>query len=103
MPRGNTRDYVYVGDVSKANILALESGDNEVVNIGTGKELFIEDIYYEVEKIYGVKIPLVRERERTGDVRRSALNCDKARGVLGWKAETDLMEGLRMTYLSRRA
>ena len=55
MPRGNTRDYVYVGDVSKVNILALESGDNEVVNIGTGKELFIEDIYYEVEKIYGVK------------------------------------------------
>jgi UDP-glucose 4-epimerase len=98
MPKGTTRDYVYVSDIAKANIAALTKGDNEIINIGMEKELYIEDIYYEVEKVIGKTIPLIREKERTGDVKRSVLDCSKAKRLLNWEGSVGLNEGLKLTY-----
>ncbi|WP_067621460.1 NAD-dependent epimerase/dehydratase family protein [Alicyclobacillus acidiphilus] len=98
MPRGTTRDYVYVGDVARANVLALDKGDNQALNIGSGIELYIEDIYHAMEDVVGVQIPLIRASERVGDVRRSVLDCTRAKRELGWEPRTDLREGLRKTY-----
>lgn len=98
MPKGTTRDYVYVGDVAKANIKAINKGDNEMIHIGMEKELYIEDIYYEIEKVIGKTIPLIREKERIGDVKRSVLDCSKARRLLGWTGSVELSEGLKLTY-----
>ncbi|MGB8956001.1 MAG: NAD-dependent epimerase/dehydratase family protein [Tumebacillaceae bacterium] len=97
MPRGTTRDYVHVTDIARANVLALTKGDNEVLNIGAGVELYIEDIYYEVEKAFGKQIPLIRKSERVGDIKRSALDASKAKALLGWEPQIGLEEGLKHT------
>ncbi|MFD1675329.1 NAD-dependent epimerase/dehydratase family protein [Alicyclobacillus fodiniaquatilis] len=98
MPKGTTRDYVYVEDVAHANVLALTGGDNQILNIGSGIELYIEDIYHQMEDVVDIHIPLKHASERVGDVRRSVLDCRLAREVLGWEPRVDLKEGLRRTY-----
>jgi UDP-glucose 4-epimerase len=98
MPRGTTRDYVYVDDVCHANVQALTMGHNEIINIGSGNELYIEDIYNCILKVLGKDLPLIRERERTGDVRRSVLDISKAKNLLGWAPKVDLEEGIERTY-----
>lgn len=98
MPQGTTRDYVYVDDVAHANLLALTKGDNEIFNIGTGNEITIGGIYDILLKVSGSELPLIRAKERVGDVKRSALNADKAYEIMGWKAEMGTEEGVRITY-----
>lgn len=97
MPKGTTRDYVYVGDVARANLLALTQGDNLVLNIGSGEEMYIEDIYSVIEDIVDKHIPLIHASERVGDVRRSALDGTRARQALGWTPQVSFDEGLRST------
>lgn len=97
MPKGTTRDYVYVGDVCRANILGLTKGDNEIFCIGRGEELFIEDIYNTMCRVIGKDIPLNRAGERIGDVRRNALDYSKAKRLLGWEPKVPLEEGISLT------
>ena len=97
MPKGTTRDYVYIDDVCTANLLALDKGDNEILHIGTGAETPIADVYNLVQEEFSKKLPLIRERERKGDVKRSALNPEKARRILGWEPKVPLKEGIQKT------
>lgn len=97
-PRGTTRDYVYVDDVARANVLALTKGRNVPINIGTGVEMHIEDIYRQMQEVLGHDLPLIRKKERVGDVRRSCLDCSRAKDVLGWEAEVSFKEGIRRLY-----
>ncbi|MFS8579182.1 MAG: NAD-dependent epimerase/dehydratase family protein, partial [Novibacillus thermophilus] len=97
-PRGTTRDYVYVDDVARANVLALTKGRNVPINIGTGVEMHIEDIYRQMQEVLGHDLPLIRKKERVGDVRRSCLDCTRAKDVLGWEAEVSFKEGIRRLY-----
>lgn len=98
MPRGTTRDYVYVDDICEANLLALTKGENEVLNIGTGKELYIADLYDTMQKIMNSDLPLILESERVGDVRRSAIDSSKAKNILGWSPKVTLSDGINQTY-----
>ncbi|WP_028595310.1 NAD-dependent epimerase/dehydratase family protein [Paenibacillus assamensis] len=99
MPLGTTRDYVYVADVCKANISALENGDNNIFNIGTGKEISISEIYNIILDMSSrSELPLIRKAERKGDVRRSALCSKKANKDLKWEASTSLHQGIRETF-----
>ncbi|TCS94885.1 NAD-dependent epimerase/dehydratase family protein [Hazenella coriacea] len=98
MPKGTTRDYVYVEDVAKANLLALHKGNQAILNIGTGQEMYTEDLYELIQEVVMKRIPLIRETERIGDVKRSALDSIKAKNILGWESKTDLKEGLLKTY-----
>lgn len=97
MPNGTTRDYVYIQDVCRANVAALTGGAGEVVNIGSGVELPIADIYAAVCEAMGSRQPLQVCGERAGDLRRSALDCAKAEELLHWCSQTPLMDGLRET------
>lgn len=97
-PRGTTRDYVYVDDVARANVLALTKGENVPLNIGTGVEMHIEDIYRKMQQVLGHDLPLIRKSERVGDVKRSCLDCARAKKVLGWEAQIDFEEGVRRLY-----
>lgn len=94
MPRGCTRDYVFVGDVVEANRLATEKAPNMVVNIGTGEEISILDIYQSILKIFNKEVPIRIEGPRAGDVKRSVLSSKRAQEALGWNARTNLEEGL---------
>lgn len=104
-PRGMTRDYCFVGDVVQANLLALTKGSGEAFNIGTTVathtlDLF-EAIYAAIKEVrpeldISLRSP-VKGEARAGDLTQSCLNVDKAKQILGFSAEHDLMAGLRKT------
>jgi UDP-glucose 4-epimerase len=95
-----TRDWVEVLDVVRANLLAAESEVTGPVNIGGGKEtsvLELLDIVREAGAEIGTQ-PLpepVFAAERAGEVARSCLDVERARAELGWEATIDVRCGLR--------
>ncbi len=94
---GHTRDYVYVSDVVDAHHLALESGESFTVNIGTGVETSVNELFRTMADVVGYTKPPQRAGERPGDVRRISLDPTRARELLGWCPSTSLVEGLRKT------
>jgi UDP-glucose 4-epimerase len=93
-----TRDYVYVGDVVKANIAALESEIEEgVFHIGTGKETDVNEIFRLVNWQFGKAFEATYGPAKSGEVKRSALDARKAEALLNWKPEVDISEGITAT------
>ncbi|MBA7711915.1 UDP-N-acetylglucosamine 4-epimerase [subsurface metagenome] len=87
-----TRDFSYVSDVVRANILAMESdriGQGEVINIGAGKKHSVNEI---AEMVGGesTHIPL-----RPGEMRDTLADTSKAKELLGWQPEVALEEGIK--------
>ncbi len=93
-----TRDYVYVKDVVRANVAALAKGSNEIFVIGTGKKTSVNEIYRALVDVSGFEAPLTRAPRRAGDVRELLFNPAKALTGLNWRAEVDLVDGMRETY-----
>ncbi len=91
------RDYVYVGDVMKANILCLENGDNEIFNIGTSKSASVNQLFSEMKELTQYSKQAVYKPSRAGELMRSSLDVGKAEQKLGWKAEVNFREGLKKT------
>ncbi len=91
------RDYVYVGDVVKANILCLENGDNEIFNIGTGESTSVNQLFSEMKELTHYSKQAVYKPPRAGELMRSSIDVGKAEQKLGWKAEVNLREGLEKT------
>lgn len=92
------RDYVYVGDVARANLLALRRGVDDVFNIGTGRALSVNDLFAALKKASGVSVPFERRPARPGELFRSVLDASKARRALGWSPQVSLEGGLRKTF-----
>jgi len=95
MPRGCSRDYVYVGDVVRANLMATAHPLNTVINIGTGEETYILDIYEMLAERFGSDLPIHIVGPRAGDIRRSVLCAERAKQLLGWSPEVDWATGLQ--------
>ena len=104
-PEGMLRDYCYVGDVVRANILALKTDGCWTFNIGTGRATSTAELYWLILRASeemgfavdeAIKEPL-REGPRAGDIRRSCLNVEMAENIMGWKAEVGLKEGIERT------
>ena len=91
------KDYVYVEDVARANLLALEKGDNEIFCIGTGRGASVNELYRVLEKITGYSPEIVRAPKRPGDIYLAYFDASKAARVLGWKPQETLEEGIRKT------
>jgi UDP-glucose 4-epimerase len=91
------KDYVYVGDVARANLLALTAGDGEVYCIGYGKGTSVNALYQGLVKEIGHEVEIRRAPKRPGDIYLTYFDCSKAHSELDWKAEVDLEEGLRLT------
>ncbi len=89
-----SRDYVYVGDVVRANLAALTKGSGEAYVIGTGKKTTVNQIYKALAEATGFEAPITRAPRRPGDAREIYFNPAKALKDLGWKAETDLTTGM---------
>ncbi|HNX13424.1 MAG TPA: GDP-mannose 4,6-dehydratase [Oscillospiraceae bacterium] len=98
MPDGTYRDYVYVGDVCAAVLKCLDQGDNDIFNIGTGVQLSMREIFEEIKAITGSTNKLITKGPRLGDVRKSALDCRKAKQILDWQPKVSFSEGLSLTY-----
>lgn len=92
-----TRDYVYVGDVVAANLAALECPYVGPVNIGTGVETDVVEIFEQLRSAAGQTVEAVHGPAKVGEQRRSSLDTRLASQVLGWKPEVALDDGLRRT------
>ncbi len=91
------KDYVYVGDVAHASLLALDHGDNDIFCIGTGKGTSVNELYRAMTQIISYQVEIVRASKRPGDIYLSYFNCSKAERCLGWKPQVTLEEGMRDT------
>jgi UDP-glucose 4-epimerase len=91
------KDYVFVEDVARANLLALDHGDNEIFCIGTGRGASVNELYRALEKTTGYSPEIVRAPKRPGDIYLAYFDSSKAARVLGWKPQETLEEGIRKT------
>ncbi len=93
-----TRDYIYVGDVIAAVLAAAETEATGPVNIGTGIETDVLELARALGELGGVEsFEPELAPPRTGEVQRISIDPARAERELGWKVETDLAEGLRVT------
>ncbi len=92
-----TRDFVYVGDVVAANLMALESSYVGGINIGTGVETDLVTLYDKICRQMGSKVAPLHGPAKDGEQRRSSLDCSHARKIFNWSPKTSLDEGLGNT------
>jgi len=92
-----TRDFVFVDDVVDAFVRGAEKGGGLLLNIGTGQETSVQQLYDTMARLTGTKGAPRYEAERVGELRRSALDPGRAEIHLGWKPFTSLDEGLART------
>jgi UDP-glucose 4-epimerase len=91
------KDFVYVGDVARAGLMALERGDGEVFNIGTGLGTSVNALHKAIAAEAGRDVEIVRAPKREGDVRTCVFAIDKANAGLAWSPQTSLAEGIKKT------
>ena len=92
-----TRDYVYVGDVVAATVAAVDHGGG-VLNIGTGVETSVLDLYARVQRAAGIERDPGFAPPRPGELQRSVLDPALAERELSWKPTHSLDEGLAETW-----
>ena len=95
-----TRDMIYVDNIVKANLLAMEKDSlfkGAVYNISTGKSTVISDLHDKIPKLMGVKSNREHLPLPEGNIIHSLGNNSLARSELGFKIEVDLEEGLKKT------
>lgn len=96
------RDFVHVTDVARASVLALERGDNEIVNIGSGTGTSVNTIFKTLSELTSSQTTAVHGPAKQGEVYKIFLSAKRAREVLGWQPEVSLREGLASTVESIR-
>jgi UDP-glucose 4-epimerase len=91
------KDYVFVEDVARANVLALSRGDNDIFCIGSGTPTSVNEIYEVLANLTGYKPEITRAPKRQGDIYLSYFNSSKAERLLGWKPSVTFAEGVKTT------
>ncbi len=97
-----TRDYVYVGDVARANVAALESPYVGEINIGTGVETDVVTIFESLRQGTGSESKARHGPAKVGEQRRSCLDARRAADIFGWRPQVSLREGLERTVTYHR-
>jgi UDP-glucose 4-epimerase len=92
-----TRDFVFVDDVVDALVRATEKGSGLVINIGTGVETSVQELFDTMARVSGYTGEPHHAAARAGELERSALDPGRAEIHLGWKPWTDLDEGIART------
>jgi UDP-glucose 4-epimerase len=91
------KDYVFVRDVARANLLSLTQGDGEAFCIATGYGTSVNQVYNCLTDIVGHKVKVIRAPRRPGDIYLTYFDCSKAKEQLNWQAEIALESGMRQT------
>ncbi len=92
-----TRDFVYVKDVVRAFIQAIDHRAKGVYNIAGGKGISINELFRQVSSILGVDVEPLHGEPRPGDVRHSTADITRAKKYLGYEPEYDIRRGLEET------
>jgi UDP-glucose 4-epimerase len=93
----NTRDFIYVKDVTNAFINAIKFKASGIYNIGTGKEITIKELLDVIEKIIGKYKEPIYDEPRKNDIKKSVAKIEKAKKELNWEPIYSLEEGLKNT------
>ena len=91
------KDYVYVSDIVRANLRAVDLRRDGTFNVGSGRPTSVNQIYRALEGIIGPQPPPAHAPKRPGDVREFYLDCARAGEYLQWQADVTLEAGLRET------
>jgi len=100
-----TRDFIFVGDVVRANVLALTGGwpelpgDGRPVNVGSGLPTSVSQIAAAVRRVAGRDVAVRSQLARAGDILHSQADTALAASLLGFKAETSFADGLAETFV----
>ncbi len=97
-----TRDYIYIDDVVETNCIALRTDYCGEINIGTGVETSVNELFKRLVEITGTNVSEIHGPPKAGEQRRNCLDGSLAERVLGWKPKVGLEEGLRRTVESFR-
>ncbi|MGE5485086.1 MAG: NAD-dependent epimerase/dehydratase family protein [Ignavibacteriales bacterium] len=98
-----TRDFVFVGDVAEATVLAALGRGSGVMNISTGSETSVNDLWAMIWRACGATVAPVYAGRRPGDIHRSVLDPRRANAALDWSAKCPLEEGIGRTIDWRRS
>lgn len=99
-----TRDFVYVADCARANLLALTTeSDDGVFNLGSGRGTSVNEIFTELKSSTNYLLPPVHGPAKLGETRRIYLDANKAGRELGWRPTVGLKEGLERTVAYHRS
>jgi UDP-glucose 4-epimerase len=91
------RDFVFVGDVARANLMALNKGDGEAFNIGTNKPVTVKKLFEAIGKEMKFAGKPSYGPARAGDLQANYLSYAKAKKQLGWEPKVNLEQGIRAT------
>jgi nucleoside-diphosphate-sugar epimerase len=94
------RDFIFVKDVVKANLLAANGSKalGKIFNIGTGRRVCVNELWEMIRQLAGNNIEPKYEPARIGDVRESVANIDFAKKELGFEPEYSFEKGLEITF-----
>jgi UDP-glucose 4-epimerase len=93
-----TRDYVFVADVVKANIITLNDENSDIYNVGTGIETSVNDLFVTLNSIAGGKAEGKHGPAAKGEQARSVITSDKLFNKFNWKPSIKIDEGLNKTF-----
>lgn len=91
------RDYVYVGDIARGCVLAIDRGDGETINLGSAKGTSVRRLYDILSGLLGVKTEPLLKPLRPGEIHQIYITGEKAKRVLGWEPLVGIEEGLEKT------
>ncbi|MBL4932616.1 NAD-dependent epimerase/dehydratase family protein [Clostridium paridis] len=92
-----TRDFVYVKDVAKANLLALEALDNGIYNVATNIEISVNKLIDVFNKLTGLELKAEYREKRFGDINNSYMSYEKIKNSSSWRPKYTLEDGLKET------
>lgn len=98
-----TRDYLYIDDAVRANLLALSYPRNGIFNVGSGTETADLEIFRAVRDALGSTLEPTFVERQPGEVKRISLDCSRARRELGWQPTVSFTDGLQLTTSYWRA
>ena len=91
------RDFVYVGDIARANVLALEAGSGEIINLGAGIGTSINEVFYALQEATGATCEEKHAPAKLGEVFKIYLDASKAKELLDWEPQVLLKDGIQRT------
>ena len=92
-----TRDYTFVNDVVKANLLTLTDNKTEIYNVGTGVETDVNQLFNMINDLVGGKQTEKHGPAMPGEQLRSVISSNKLKERFGWAPSASIMDGLKMT------
>ena len=98
-----TRDFVYVDDVVSAFVAARDRGSGQLINVGSGRELSVNELHSNLAELTGTRYEPQYAPARPGELQRIVIDPSKAGAELGWSPTTELHEGLKQTVAWFRA